>query len=178
MSLQISVFDPESGRTTVHRFAHSPVRIGRDAVCELRLPFGFVSGQHAVIQFDDERAELTDPGSTNGVLREGQRLPPRQPIPIVDGLTATIGRLELQIRRLGPGDEPDPNAMSVETHGEGVAGFARIHAVIRELRPAYDRLLQARTAFEAAQRSALDAIPPGARELAMAMLTREFPAAR
>ncbi len=175
MILEISIFDPESGHTTIHRFARSPVRIGRDAVCELRLPFGFVSGQHALVQFDDERAELIDPGSTNGVLREGKRLPARQPIPIADGLTATIGRLELKLRRLDGDDAADPNSMSFETSGVDATGFARIHAVIRELRPLHERLLAARAAFDAARQSALEAIPTGARELADAMLSREFP---
>lgn len=173
MTLQISIFDPESGHTTVHRFSRSPVRIGRDAVCELRLPFGFVSGQHALLQFDDDHAELVDPGSTNGVLREGRRLPTRQPLPITHDLTVTIGRLELQILRAPP-DAPD--AATGETTGTDVACFARVHAIIRELRPLYDQMLRARAEFDLARSAAVEQLPPTARQLAAAMLAREFPA--
>jgi len=176
MTLEISVFDPESGHTTVHRFSRAPVRIGRDAVCELRLPFSFVSGQHALLQFDDDHAELIDPGSTNGVLREGRRLPARQPLPITDNLIVTIGRLELRILRAAA-DLPESTPTAGETTGTDVASFGRVHALIRELRPLHEQFLRARAEFDAARHAAVEQLPPAARELAAAMLAREFPAA-
>lgn len=173
MTFRITVFDPDTGHTTAHRFARSPVRIGRDAACELRLPFGFVSGQHLVLRFDDERAELTDPGSTNGVLREGRRLPPLQPVPILDPMTVTIGRLELRIARH---TDDDAGLLTTDETATGDnAGFARVHAAIRELRPLYDQLLRARATFGAARQAALDGLAPDTRDLAAAMLAREFP---
>jgi predicted component of type VI protein secretion system len=175
MSLHVTVFDPETGQTREHAFIRSPVRIGRDAGNELRLPFSFVSGRHAVLQFDDERAELLDAGSTNGVLREGRRLPSRQAVPIGDTLTVTIGRLELRVRRLTADDSPSAPPIAPEAAAADATGLARVHGAIRDLRPLYIEMLQARSTFVAARDAALAGIPAEARDLADAMLAREFP---
>lgn len=174
MTVKITVFDPESGKTTVHGFEHSPVRIGRDPTSELPLPFAFVSTRHAVVEFDDEHASLVDAGSTNGFLREGRRLPSRQAITITDAVTVTIGRLELEIRRLAPGATLDPN-LSLAPAGSDAHAIASIHASIRQLRPLHDDILRTRAAFATARDSLLDRIAPDARDLAAAMLVREFP---
>ena len=178
MSVKITLFDPETGQTTRHGFDRSPVRIGRDPASELPLPFPFVSARHALVEFDDDHASLVDAGSTNGILREGRRLPSRQAITIADAVTVTIGRLELQVRRLPRGAAldadfyahadapgPDPDARAI----------ASVHAAIRQLRPLHDDLLRARNAFTRARDSVLDGVPSPSRDLAAAMLSREFP---
>ena len=175
MSLHVTVFDPETGQTREHGFVRSPVRIGRDAHNELRLPFAFVSARHAVIQFDDERAEFLDAGSTNGVLREGRRLPSRQAVLIVDTLTVTIGRLELRVRRLTAEDSPGAPPLVPEAAAADATGLARVHGAIRDLRPLHLDMLHARSVFVAARDAALAGIPAEARDLADAMLAREFP---
>ena len=165
MTVHVTVFDPETGQTREHGFVSSPVRIGRDPGNELRLPFSFISARHAVIQFDDERAELLDAGSTNGVLREGRRLPSRQAVPIVDTLTVTIGRHE------SAGAPP----LAPESLAADATGLARVHGAIRDLRPLHEELLRARSTFITARDAALAGIPAEARDLASAMLAREFP---
>ena len=172
MTLHVTIFDPETGQTREHGFVRSPVRIGRDAGNELRLPFSFISARHAVIQFDDDRAEFLDAGSTNGVLREGRRLPSRQAVPIVDTLTVTIGRLELRIRRLAA--DESPGALVPETASDAT-GLARVHGAIRDLRPLHEEMLHARSIFMSARDAALAGIPAESRDLASAMLAREFP---
>ena len=175
MTVQVTVFDPETGQTSEHLFVRSPVRIGRDPQSELRLPFAFISGRHAILQFDDHRAEILDAGSTNGVLREGRRLPSRQAVQVVDTLVVTIGRLELRIRRPDPHESPAAPPLIPEVAAADATGLARVHGAIRDLRPLHDDLLRARDAFLAARDAALACIAPEARDLAVAMLAREFP---
>ena len=175
MTVHVTVFDPETGQTREHGFVSSPVRIGRDPGNELRLPFSFISARHAVIQFDDDRAELLDAGSTNGVLREGRRLPSRQAVPIVDTLTVTIGRLELRIRRLTSHESASAPPLAPGSLAADATGLARVHGAIRDLRPLHEELLRARSTFITARDAALAGIPAEARDLASAMLAREFP---
>jgi predicted component of type VI protein secretion system len=170
MSVQITLFDPETGQTTRHGFDRSPVRIGRDPASELPLAFPFVSARHALVEFDADHASLVDAGSTNGILREGRRLPSRQALPIADAVTVTIGRLELQIRRL-----PREAALDPAPGDPDARAIASVHAAIRQLRPLHAELLRARVAFARARDAALDAVPAASRDLAAAMLSREFP---
>lgn len=71
--ISITVFDAETGTTSEYSFTKSPVRIGRNPLNDLSLPFPFVSGWHAIVRFDDEAARFFDLGSTNGTLLDGDR---------------------------------------------------------------------------------------------------------
>lgn len=95
----ISVFDSETGSTTEHPFATSPVRIGRNPLNDLPLPFPFVSGWHAVLRFDDSAARFFDLGSTNGTLLNGRKIEAGEPVEVGEMLSVTIGKLELRFRR-------------------------------------------------------------------------------
>ncbi len=95
----ISVFDSETGATTEHPFATSPVRIGRNPLNDLPLPFPFVSGWHAVLRFDDTSARFFDLGSTNGTLLNGRKIEAGEPVEVGEMLSVTIGKLELRFRR-------------------------------------------------------------------------------
>jgi type VI secretion system protein len=95
----ISVFDAETGTTSEHTFSTSPVRIGRNPLNDLPLPFPFVSGWHAIVRFDDATARFFDLGSTNGTLLDGRRVQAGESVNIVDTLAVTIGRLELRFGR-------------------------------------------------------------------------------
>ncbi|MBV1857496.1 MAG: FHA domain-containing protein, partial [Nannocystaceae bacterium] len=98
-AVAIRVFDSEAGTTTEYAYTASPVRIGRNPLNDLTLPFPFVSGWHAVVRFDAAGAKFFDLGSTNGTLHNGRRVQAGEAIPIADELSLTIGKLELRIRQ-------------------------------------------------------------------------------
>ena len=98
-AVAIRVFDSEAGTTTEYAYNASPVRIGRNPLNDLTLPFPFVSGWHAVVRFDDGGAKFFDLGSTNGTLYNGRRVQAGEPIPISGEVSLTIGKLELRIRQ-------------------------------------------------------------------------------
>jgi type VI secretion system protein len=98
----ITVFDSEAGTTSDHTFATSPVRIGRNPLNDLPLPFPFVSGWHAVVRFDDGQAKFFDLGSTNGTLLNGRKINAGEAVVVGEMLSVTIGKLELRFRRGAP----------------------------------------------------------------------------
>lgn len=98
----ITVFDSEAGTTSDHTFASSPVRIGRNPLNDLPLPFPFVSGWHAVVRFDDGQAKFFDLGSTNGTLLNGRKINAGEAVVVGEMLSVTIGKLELRFRRGAP----------------------------------------------------------------------------
>lgn len=95
----ITVFDSETGTNTDYSFAASPVRIGRNPLNDLALPFPFVSGWHAVVRFDDDVAKFFDLGSTNGTLLHGRRVEAGEPVVVDESTPLKIGKLELKFRR-------------------------------------------------------------------------------
>ena len=72
--VRITVRSTTTGETTDYQFTNSPVRIGRNRLNDLALPYAFVSGWHAVIRFNESKATFYDLGSTNGSLHNGQRV--------------------------------------------------------------------------------------------------------
>lgn len=99
--ISITVFDAETGTTSEYSFSKSPIRIGRNPLNDLSLPFPFVSGWHAIVRFDDETARFFDLGSTNGTLLDGRRVQAGEPVDIGAMLSVTIGRLELRLSKAG-----------------------------------------------------------------------------
>ena len=104
----ITVFDSEAGTTTDYSFAASPIRIGRNPLNDLTLPFPFVSGWHAVVRFDETVAKFFDLGSTNGTLLNGRRVVAGEPVVVGDMLSLTIGKLELRFHRGGAATQAAP----------------------------------------------------------------------
>lgn len=93
--VRITVRSISSGEQTDYQFTNSPIRIGRNRLNDLALPFPFVSGWHAVIRFDEDKATFYDLGSTNGSLFNGQRVAVGQSVPIRADATVILGDLEL-----------------------------------------------------------------------------------
>jgi predicted component of type VI protein secretion system len=95
----ITVFDSEAGTSTDYSFAASPVRIGRNPLNDLPLPFAFVSGWHAVLRFDESVAKFFDLGSTNGTTVHGRRVEAGEAVVVDEHVRLQIGKLELRFRR-------------------------------------------------------------------------------
>lgn len=117
-AVAIRVFDSEAGTTTEYAYNASPVRIGRNPLNDLTLPFAFVSGWHAVVRFDDGGAKFFDLGSTNGTQYNGRRVQAGEAIPVSGEVSLTIGKLELRIRQeMGAvAQAPPPPAAPVAPH--------------------------------------------------------------
>ncbi len=97
-ALKIFIYDSEAGRTREETYANSPVKIGRHPRNDLNLNFGFVSSWHAEVEFDTRGGAFRDIGSTNGSVVEGRRLDPQARVPLREGLSVTIGRLEIRFQ--------------------------------------------------------------------------------
>ncbi|MEJ2208679.1 MAG: FHA domain-containing protein [Anaerolineae bacterium] len=93
--------------------------IGRSAGCDLRLHLSAVSRRHALVHWDGAEATVTDLGSTNGTVLNGERLVPHRPHPLRVGdrleLAGPAGRLEVRLFSrtmttavMPPAREPQP----------------------------------------------------------------------
>ncbi len=91
----------EAGTVTEYEFHSSPVRIGRNPLNDLALPYSFVSGWHAVIRFDEAAARFYDLGSTNGTLFDGRRISAGESASIDAPIRLQIGDLDLVLSRDG-----------------------------------------------------------------------------
>jgi eukaryotic-like serine/threonine-protein kinase len=95
--LIVRIEDTERRSAADHAFSRSPVRIGRSAGNDLRLPFGFVSSWHGLIEFDAASASYTDLGSLNGTRLNGVPLQPREQAVLLPGSEIAIGSLRVTL---------------------------------------------------------------------------------
>ncbi|MCH9684196.1 MAG: FHA domain-containing protein [Deltaproteobacteria bacterium] len=100
--VRISVKTVGSSEPAVqHEFASSPVQLGRDHRADLRLPYDFVSGWHAMVRFDEGSAEYYDLGSTNGTRHRGRRLTAGDKVDFDDPVEVRIADLSVTLSRSG-----------------------------------------------------------------------------
>lgn len=97
--VRIRVEHREAGTATEHEFHSSPIRVGRNPLNDLSLPYPFVSGWHAVIRFDDRLARFFDLGSTNGTLKDGRRVEVGESVAFDEPVTVQLGDLDLVMSR-------------------------------------------------------------------------------
>jgi type VI secretion system protein ImpI len=97
--LYIYIEDRYTKKVTTYTFKKSPVRVGRNPMNDLQLPFSFVSQWHAIIRFDEDHAHYIDLGSTNGTLRDDERVPKNEMTPIGPKVKLSIWSLELTFSR-------------------------------------------------------------------------------
>ena len=81
--------------------------IGRRPDNDLVLPFGYVSGHHAELTFEDGQWMIRDLGSTNGTQVNGNDA---ESTPLANGDRVSLGSLDL--RFLSDVDAPDPDHTS------------------------------------------------------------------
>ncbi len=74
LTLSLHVTDTRSGAALQRQFRRFPVRLGRNALNDLPLDFGFVSQFHVVLEKSEQSVMLRDLGSRNGATVNGQRI--------------------------------------------------------------------------------------------------------
>ena len=95
MSIQIEIRKPGGERQTV-TIVKEIAAIGRLEQNDVVLPFHFVSSRHCRVLRQGTRMFVEDLGSTNGILVNGQQVPPRVPHALASGDVIQIGTLEMR----------------------------------------------------------------------------------
>ena len=112
MALLVRFRDRPEGPEETRVFPTAPVRVGRNALNDLALDYGFVSQWHGVIKFDRSEVVYVDLGSTNGTNLDGNRVPQRTPVRVPSPQsTLSIGALEIRLEwsdgmEVGTGAKP------------------------------------------------------------------------
>lgn len=102
--LEAALVEVESGER--HLISPEGANIGRRDSNDIVLANPYVSSNHAIIAVDGNSYVLTDIGSTNGTMVNGQQLAPQTPVRLQPGDKIAMGQLELVFEMEGePGDE-------------------------------------------------------------------------
>jgi pSer/pThr/pTyr-binding forkhead associated (FHA) protein len=72
MAIGLTVHPPDGGEPRDLTLDQQRVRLGRGAMCDVRLPHRAVSSVHVMILLEGDRYFLVDPGSTNGTTLNGE----------------------------------------------------------------------------------------------------------
>jgi len=117
--VRVRVEHREAGTVTEHEFYSSPIRVGRNSLNDLPLPYPFVSGWHAVIRFDEAAARFYDLGSTNGTTMNDRRIGAGESAAFDGPIQLRIGDLDLVLSRgtldVAAGQGPPPMADLLES---------------------------------------------------------------
>lgn len=155
------VVNTQDGSVLERTFDRSPVRIGRSSLNELQIQAPFVSQYHAVLEFDVNKLQLRDLGSTNGTsLRTSGRVPPNTPIDLIQQnyefaivslwfqlfLVSDVAPAKAERKREGTILSMDVNElqklMAGAAAGAGApppaAGPDRSREILARMQPAYD----------------------------------------
>ncbi len=100
VGLNVTMIDTQDGSQTVLTFHRLPVRIGRNALNDIRLGSGYVSQFHAVVDMSGDAILLWDLGSRNGTFLPSQgNAPPNSAIDLSTtnfefGIATTVFRVQ------------------------------------------------------------------------------------
>jgi phage tail-like protein len=90
---KLTISGPEVDR--VFELPEGPTLIGRQPGVDLLLPGNLVSRQHAKIECEAERSQITDLESSNGTRLNGETLQPKVPMALENGALIEIGPYRL-----------------------------------------------------------------------------------
>ncbi|HJL14471.1 MAG TPA: FHA domain-containing protein [Sandaracinaceae bacterium LLY-WYZ-13_1] len=122
-------------------------RIGRDPGCEVRIDDESVSRRHASLRVSDERVELTDHGSRNGVRVNGDRV--YGSIDLAPGDRLEVGARKLELVEQGPPDSIESVTKPMpKVPREGADSLALLSPREREV---FEQLALGRTQREVAE---------------------------
>ena len=68
--------------------------IGRSSTCDFVIPHEGMSRQHCLVELIDGELFVTDLGSTNGVMIDGERIPPNKKTPYATFLSLSFGAVQ------------------------------------------------------------------------------------
>jgi S1-C subfamily serine protease len=110
----------ENGQTRDVEVNGGPLVIGRDPRCDLVIADEKVSSRHASIEtLPDGTLQLTDLGSTNGTVVDGQRV--EGPVTLHEGQQIKIGRAMLTVSGTADGTDAPPLAVAPVAPPQAVA---------------------------------------------------------
>lgn len=149
-----SCYHPTSVRRFVLRLGDHEIlltpghwRIGRDPGCEIRIDDESVSRRHASIRVFEDRVELTDHGSRNGVRVNGDRLYGSRDLAVGDQVD--VGPRKLELAEQGPPDSIDKVTKPLpKIPREGADSLALLSPREREV---FEQLALGRTQREVAE---------------------------
>jgi phage tail-like protein len=97
------------GRSELFLVPSGTCTIGRQEGNALRLDSGLISRQHAQLDCTSAGCQITDLGSANGTLVNGERLTPNVPVKLAHGAVIEIGPFQLTYERIPvAAAEPEP----------------------------------------------------------------------
>ena len=108
VGLNVTLIDTQDGSQTVLTFPRLPVRIGRNALNDIRLGSGYVSQFHAVVDMVGDTILLWDLGSRNGTFLPSQgNAPPNSAIDLsTTGFEFGIATTVFRVSRVTLSDAP------------------------------------------------------------------------
>lgn len=122
-------------------------RIGRDPGCEIRLTDESVSRRHASLRVTDDKVELSDHGSRNGVRVNDQRV--YGTVELSPGDRVSVGIYELILSEQGPVDSIETVTKPMpKLPKQGSESLALLSPREREV---FERLARGQTQREAAE---------------------------
>lgn len=129
-----------------------PFRVGRGEDCEVRIQDEYVSRNHLLVSFEDGRWQARDNNSSNGIFRDGQRVPAA----VVDGtlvLRLGVGGPFLQFEVEPPPPPPPPPAAAATPGPDSrTAVIERYFGDVKAGEPMSDRTIMIRQTFREAQK--------------------------
>lgn len=109
-----------NGEELEFQVGQSCVTLGRSSKCDVVIPHEGMSRQHCQIEVVDGEVFITDLGSTNGVLIDGQRIEPHKRTQYATFLSLAFGAvqsLQLSFDDVGSENESQNNPMSRDPSG-------------------------------------------------------------
>jgi type VI secretion system protein ImpI len=193
--LRVEIVNHEDGSPLgVAVFHEFPVRIGRDALAEVSLPYSFVTRWHAILKVEGDAVLLWDLGSTNGTTpgTTPAKLSPHEKVDLRDyGMVFRIGPVQLSVAVVDT--QPTPRAR--ERGGSLLSSVAAqapyparreapaapalgadARAVLDELRASHDEYRAGWGRFYERLVKKLEGHPPGERGRLLQWIASEIPA--
>lgn len=125
--------------------------IGRSAKCDVVVPHDGMSRQHCQIELENGEVFITDLGSTNGVLIDGEKIVPHQKTPYALYLTCSFGavqNMQIELEELKGGNLNRPAGPRDTSIGGDVGGTLTKTKLLKDItRPGDVKAQAARPGF-------------------------------